>query len=101
MRKLLSLETIAEAYLVQGRLESQGILSEVRGEGPHVHIAELPSVWIARDEDYSRALELTRASAPTTGWPWTCAHCGESIESSLDACWSCGTPRGESSAATE
>ena len=25
---------------------------------------------------------------------WTCQKCGEELEDSFDACWSCGTPKG-------
>jgi hypothetical protein len=30
---------------------------------------------------------------------WNCSKCGESVEDQFDACWKCGTPKGDAPAA--
>ena len=97
MKKLRSFETSFEAELLRGRLETAGIPSEVQG-GSFVDMTfpDRPSVWIARDEDWIRALEIAKDPGQPSAWPWTCARCSESNESAFDACWCCGTPRGGS-----
>ena len=96
MKKLLSFDNSFEAELLRGRLATAGIPSEIQG-GALVDMTfpDRPSVWIARDEDWTRALAIANESARPSAWPWTCARCRESNESAFDACWSCGTPRGE------
>jgi putative signal transducing protein len=108
MKKLLSFSTPVDAYLLQGRLETEGIRCEVR----HDSLLDIygvvvggdvgsPSVWIARDEDLPLALEIANETAKASGWPWTCAGCRETNEPAFDACWSCGKPRGESSSSSK
>jgi Putative prokaryotic signal transducing protein len=94
MKKLLSFETSFEAELLRGRLETAGISCDVQG-GAYVDVTfpDRPSVWIARDEDWTRALEIANESPPPSAWPWTCVRCREKNESAFDACWSCGTAR--------
>jgi len=91
----------AEAHLVKGFLESQGIEAVVRGEYLTSGWGELPvdlcAVWITDDAQFERANELLIAFFKGTfarehgGERWTCATCGEQIEGQFTACWKCGT----------
>lgn len=95
-------KTVAEAHIVKGILESEGITCEIRGEhlssaiggGLPPHEA-WPSVWV-RDDDAVRADELVvgvfRAKADEEG-DWECPACGEQLEGQFTECWQCGTSR--------
>jgi len=55
-----------------------------------------PEVWVA-DENYEVAAEVAagmKLSQESTGAPWTCAHCGETVDAELNVCWNCETPQG-------
>lgn len=93
----------AEAHLVRGFLESQGIEAVVRGEYLTSGWGELPvdlcAVWIADDAQFAHANELLIAFFKGTfarqfsGQRWTCPECGEQLEGQFTACWKCGTAR--------
>jgi hypothetical protein len=99
MREVRSFPTIAEAYLVAGLLEAEGIRCEVReaalaatgwiGRGKPFR----PSVWIIRDEDAGAAAKLLDEPLESAGVAWSCATCHSENEPQFDACWSCGATR--------
>jgi len=98
-----------EAHLVRGLLESNGIAAEVhgeslfsaRGEAP-VTSDTLPTVWVSDDDQVPRAQEVLlaygAADGPATshGAAWTCATCGERVESQFTECWRCGAHQPQS-----
>jgi hypothetical protein len=101
VKRLLTCSNPAEAYLLQGRLEIEGIRCEVRSDSALDAYGIVaggslvsPSVWIARDDDLPFALEIVNETAKASGWPWRCSLCRETNEPAFEACWSCGTPRG-------
>lgn len=56
-----------------------------------------PAVWVVESRDLPRARELLATfqsqqagDGRTAGFPWTCAHCGEQVESDFELCWNCG-----------
>jgi hypothetical protein len=64
VKKVYVAQSPAEAHLVRGRLENEGIPAVVQGEdlyairgGVPLDNSTLPSVWV-RDEDFDRAREL-------------------------------------------
>ena len=66
MNKVFVAHDPIEAHFVRGLLEREGIDAEVRGEAlfglrPHIGIASdiLPAVWIIKDAQLKRALELS------------------------------------------
>lgn len=93
----------AEAHLIRGYLESQGIDALVRGEFLVGGIGELPAdlckVWVIDDHDWPRADELLKRFLQGTDARehaheyWRCAQCQEVIEGQFTDCWNCGTAR--------
>jgi hypothetical protein len=93
----------AEAHLVKGFLEANGIEATVRGEYLTSGWGELPtdlcSVWISDDREYERADRLVvdfltgRIAREAAGRSWTCERCGEILEGQFTACWKCGAAR--------
>jgi hypothetical protein len=92
----------AEAHLVRGLLESEGIDAVVRGEAlfgirglTPVTADSLPSVWV-HDADVDRAIELIAApsiaasSAARLARAWRCATCNEFVGPEFASCWHCG-----------
>ena len=94
-------KTVAEAHLIKGILEAEGIAGEVRGESLSGAVGTLPlyeawpSVWVA-DGDAARANELVIEAfrrEDAGGEVWTCPGCGEQLEAQFSECWQCGTSR--------
>jgi hypothetical protein len=96
----------AQAHLLRGLLESEGIAAtvigeygfNVRGEAP-VTVETLPRVCVTNDEDAVRARAIAEAfdqgrrlEGDQPG-AWICPSCGESVEGQFAACWNCGTER--------
>ena len=92
----------AEAHLVKGLLESRGIPAEVQGDSLFgvrgavpITPDTLPSVWVLDERQVPGALEALRdhesvGTSATTGEPWRCPNCGETVEHQFTACWNCG-----------
>lgn len=95
MKKIYTAEHPAEAFFVQGLLESHGIPAQVRGAELFSAQGVLPvygvaqaTVWIADAEPESAVLSLiagTRAPAAC----WRCPQCGELLEPQFSDCWHC------------
>jgi hypothetical protein len=93
----------AEAHLIRGYLESQGIAAAVRGEHLTGGIGELPAdlcgVWVVDDHDFKRADELLQqylrgdAARLRAHEGWRCEGCREEIEGQFTDCWNCGAAR--------
>jgi hypothetical protein len=76
-------------------LAAEGIEAEIRNEFLSSAMGEIPpaecqaEVWVLREEDASRAMDVLRRPAP--GGPnWTCSNCGESSGPQFTHCWKCG-----------
>lgn len=106
MKQVFVAQHPAEAHLVKGLLEAEGIPAEVRGESLFGARGEapatpdtLPSVWVSDDEDAGRALLVLAdygREEPRGGgqWgTWACPGCGEQVESQFTECWKCGAAR--------
>lgn len=111
MKRVYIARGTAEAHLVRAFLEAEGIEAIVRGEhlsaifgGIPIDKDSLPSVWIADEAEYDRAMalveETSRAAAEKAepgepgGEGWICPGCGERIDGRSLVCWSCGSERG-------
>jgi hypothetical protein len=94
--------------LLKRILEGQGIKALIKnahggagtGGGDPIGMLSAPSfadpeVWVS-DEDYEVAAEVAagmQLSQEATGAPWTCTHCGETVDADLNVCWNCETPQ--------
>ena len=98
----------AEAHLVKGLLEANGIAAEVQGESLFSVRGEapatpdtLPSVWVSDETEATRAMAVLagygrrQAAGLHEGAAWTCPACSERIESQFTECWHCGADRPE------
>ena len=102
MKPLHTARHAAEAHLIRGYLESQGINAIVRGEYLSGGIGELPAdlckVWVVDDREFTRADQLLQqflrgdAARAHAHERWRCS-CGEDIEGQFTDCWSCGATR--------
>ncbi len=103
MKSLYAARHAAEAHLIRGYLESQGIKAIVRGEFLTGGIGELPAdickVWVLDDRELAHADQLLRqflrgdAARTYAHEHWRCTHCDEPLEGQFTACWNCGSAR--------
>lgn len=103
MKSLYAARHAAEAHLIRGYLESQGIKAIVRGEFLTGGIGELPAdickVWVLDDRELAHADQLLRqflrgdAARAHAHEHWRCAKCDEPLEGQFTACWNCGSAR--------
>ena len=109
MKKVFVARHLAEAHLVKGLLESEGIGAEVHGEdlasvrgAVPVTPDTSPSVWIIEESQAEEAAALIeRYEAGTAAGlqgapPWQCSMCGEKVEQQFTNCWKCGADRVDS-----
>lgn len=91
---------LMEARLLVGRLARAGIAAEVLNRYAQGATGELPvdqarpQIWLERDSDKTRAMEIIRDYETTpavTGWIY-CRHCAERNPENFDLCWKCGKP---------
>lgn len=96
-------EDSAEAHLLRGLLEEQGIRVEVVGDAlmTPVPLDMTPRIWVQR-HDEARAREIVAEFEARQRTPhfdsepretWKCPTCGELVEADFDLCWNCQTPR--------
>ncbi|MDZ7638718.1 MAG: DUF2007 domain-containing protein [Bryobacterales bacterium] len=104
MRQVYEAFTPMEAHFLLGLLESNGVVSEVRGEalygirgGVPAATETLPTLWVLDDEDYDKARAVVEAydrrdalPASLAAGDWLCAQCGERVEGQFTSCWNCG-----------
>jgi len=103
MRKVYTAAHPADAHMVRGLLESEGIEAVVRGEAlfsarglAPVTSDTLPSVWVIDPStaDVARALIEAPRTAVAAGFrrdrSWRCPTCNELIGPEFIACWQCG-----------
>lgn len=93
--------SLAQAHLIKGFLDAEGIFAVVRGE--HlvgiageipITMDTLPSIWVG-DGDRERARELIDQALKNelVFEEWTCPECGEVVEGVFTECWNCGAAR--------
>jgi hypothetical protein len=102
MRKVFVAAHPAEAHMVKGVLESEGIEAIVRGEAlfsargiAPVTSDTLPSVWVVDPADAEDAAAII--AAPQTGAmssarrerAWRCPTCNVFVGPEFVACWNC------------
>ena len=92
----------AEAHLIRGMLEADGIRAIVQGDqlyGAYGELPILPTVWILDDSLATHAdrlvLDFLRGTAARRHGHehWTCVQCGENLEGQFTDCWNCGAAR--------
>ena len=102
MRKVFVAAHPAEAYMVKGLLESEGIEAIVRGEALFsarglISVTQdtLPSVWVLDPHDAECAVAIiaapqTALAAGRKERSWRCPTCNEFISPEFVVCWQCG-----------
>jgi hypothetical protein len=99
MKEVLAYDTVTEAEFAAGLLQAAGIPCEVRNEATSIvgglgtDLPFPPQLWVLRDEDLPRALELLKSPRKSRGASWKCLACGTENEAQFDACWSCGAAK--------
>lgn len=102
MKLLARADNLIAGTILAETLRAAGVRCELRnttlsgaiGEIPFLECA--PQVWIERDADEARALEILRElRTPRAGPGWHCSQCGEACEPQFGACWRCGVPRAD------
>lgn len=92
----------AEAHLIKGMLEAEGIRASVLGDqlyGAYGELPVLPTVWVLEDTLAGEAdrlvIDFLRGGAARkhSHERWTCADCGEDLEGQFTDCWNCGAAR--------
>ena len=99
MKRLASHESLAYLGHLRNVLEQADIACLIKNEQLSGGLGEipflecLPELWVLRDEQVERALQLLAElqSAAADGPAWMCAHCGERNESQFGVCWRCGS----------
>ena len=104
MKRVHTARHPAEAHLIKGMLEAEGIRASVLGDqlyGAYGELQVLPTVWVhdAALAMHAEALivDFLRGGAARRHRHerWTCAHCGENLEGQFTDCWNCGAPRAQ------
>lgn len=100
MKRVFSSYNLQAAHHSRNLLEAEGIRAVVRNEMLSSAMGELPpaecqvEVWVLRESDAERAVQILRNPRGRDETPWKCAACGESIEGQFTQCWRCGAFRG-------
>jgi len=90
-----------EAEYLRGVFEECGLSAFVDGAHANTTLSHIGSALggvkvFVRQTDVEKALEIIediRAESDTSGEPWFCGACEESIDGSFAVCWSCGQDR--------
>jgi len=104
LKKLYVAQGPGDAQVLKGLLESAGIRSVIRGDdfvplqgGSFFNIETRPSIWVLKDEQFERAVEISneyarRHSQKSDRFHATrvCSSCGEQLEIQFTECWKCG-----------
>lgn len=107
MKRVLVAAHSAEAQLVKGLLQANGIQAVVRNEELFSVLTLPPAVqievWIINDSQLEPALAIVESCRQTGREPpqgpyraWKCLACGEEIELQFTSCWRCGQPAPDS-----
>ena len=99
MRRVIICKNIAQAGMLKGLLEGNGIACEIKGEYLSMASGELPfaecypELWVEGNEDFKRAKEILSewdSKDVSQHEDWVCKKCGEENEGQFNSCWSCG-----------
>lgn len=95
MRNVFVAETAADAAVVRNLLDANGIDAHLVERATSAYPELATEVWLPRDEQRVRALELIGAvySKAAEQASWSCESCVESNPAHFDLCWACGNPR--------
>ncbi|HTY89076.1 MAG TPA: DUF2007 domain-containing protein [Candidatus Acidoferrum sp.] len=103
MKRVFTSADSAEVGLLKNVLHKAGIPCVEKNEDVAQVFPSAPfqaELWVENEADYPAAVALLEAwqhPAAATGGEWTCARCGEKLESQFIKCWKCGTRRDASS----
>ncbi len=81
---------------VKNLIDAQGISTFIKNEFAQSAVGEIsafdswPEVWVHNDEDFERAMEISKFSQNSIkGEDWTCQSCSEKNDPSFEICWNC------------
>ena len=102
MQKIYSHPNTAMVYLAKNELANRGIEAVIQGEylaavsGGGASMEAWIELWlvdVARLPEATRVVQEIIADAEVEeagASPWTCPHCGETVDATFAACWNCG-----------
>ncbi len=102
MKKIYEHIEFARVGYYQSILDEAGIETHLKHLGSSMALGEVPfthcypELWVLKDGDYERALEVLKPyheEKLEVASDWNCSTCGETIEGSFGQCWSCQTMR--------
>lgn len=97
MKRLASVESVMEAYLLRDLLRQAGIEATIQnqyatgalGELPFTHA--YPELWVEDEAEHARAQAVLRElHAQSTMARQRCPACGEEVPGNFLECWNCG-----------
>ncbi|UCD66988.1 MAG: DUF2007 domain-containing protein [Betaproteobacteria bacterium] len=101
MRRIYTAATLPDAHLVVGLLDQAGIAARVFNENAQGGVGEIPfthawpEVWLEKEDDAGRALEIIRTlERGGASHQVQCRGCGESNPDNFEICWNCGVTIG-------
>ena len=81
---------------VKNLIDAQGISTFIKNEFAQGAVGEISAfdswseVWVHNDEDFERAMEISKLSQMNTkGDDWICKSCSEKNDPSFEICWNC------------
>lgn len=98
MKKVTSSDSLVTINHYKNLLESEGIAAFIKNEHLGSIVGEMPfqevwpQLWVKKDLDYDRAVQLIDSQKITDESPqasWRCRHCGTENEGQFSACWQC------------
>jgi len=98
VQKVYVADSLVDGRLLIDYLNAAGISAELFHQNAMGGLGDLPvtypEVWIKRDLDIDRAVDLVNqfVSRPTPVGIRLCSQCGESNPENFDICWLCSTP---------
>jgi Putative prokaryotic signal transducing protein len=98
MKRISSLQSLADIGHLRNVLEQAGIRCLIKNEQLSGAVGEIPffecmpELWILDEADLPRAERLLEEfhAEPAAGLDWRCSDCGEQNERQFAACWRCG-----------
>ncbi len=86
-------------FNVQNILQNAGIKNALKNEFIGGGAGDLSpfdtwlELWVEKDADYKRAMELINDLEKPNSFEWTCSKCNERNSASFEICWQCQTER--------
>ncbi len=105
MKRIYIAENLADAHILCSRLGEHGIQGHIFNEFVQGAVGELPfthawpEVWVERDRDEARALEIVQEYEEDESHlsDISCPHCHLSNPANFHLCWNCSADMSQKS----